>query len=135
MNLFVIADRFGVAAESYDHLSVDLDALHYVNADEPVEIELRFQNDSPSTIQVRAIEFTMTANGVRVGGDDSRLDVEIDPESHQTLNLEGRITDRNVMERAEEPDGNSWLILGRMLIQVDGDLEPTWISIGFRTES
>lgn len=135
VNLYVVADRFGAATESYDQLVIDIESFTYLGPDQPVEFDLIYQNGSDSEISVTAVEFSLSANGVSVGGDDARFELRLPPESDESLELTGRLIDRNVMERAEEPDGNTWLVTGRTLVQVNGDLEPIWINFGFRAES
>lgn len=135
VNLYVLSDRFGEAAQSYDELRFAMASFSYYGVEEPVEFGLTYHNNSGSEIQVMAIEFSLTANGVSVGGNDQRFELQLDPESEETTLFPGRIIDRNAMERAEDPDGISWVIIGRSLVQVNGDLEPVWLDFGFRAET
>jgi hypothetical protein len=132
VNAVGTSQRFGQATESFDQLAFELEQFEYVAADEVVTYGVRVINPVSREIEIVAFTFTMSANGHSVGGGQSRPMERLAGSSDVVFPQRGVVNDVRYMQRLDQSEPIDWLVFGRVLVNVDDRLDPTWINFSFR---
>jgi hypothetical protein len=134
-SLFVAADRFGTATDAFDGVEIDFVDFRYERGQPAVDFSLDVANPSQNTIRVVAIEYSFVVNGVQAGGGDLRPGEQVEAEGIFRFGLQGRVADRTYVDGLEPDEPLEWLVLARMLVNVDERLDSTWFPFSFRAET
>ncbi len=133
--LSVAASRFGNATETFDAIQFDLESFDYQRGDDTVEFSIRVTNPAMNDVLVTYVEYSFVINGVLSGGGDERPGIIIPPGESALLQLQGRITDMNYVNRIDPDETISWLVNARIQISVDERMDAVFIPFFFRTET
>jgi hypothetical protein len=126
VNLIASSSRFTTAYEVYDQLGLELEQFDYTDPDTPVATTLRVTNPSGQTIDVIAIELRLNAGVHRVGGGETRPEMEFRPQQSETFAIALNISDSRYVEQLGDGDID-WRVTGRIHVQLDDSIDPIWI--------
>jgi hypothetical protein len=134
--LYVAANRFGDATETFDGIEFELGEFQYARQTDDVEFKMVVSNGGANELRVEGLEYSYVVSGVLAGGgDDLQADIAIGPSESKSLELDGRITDSRYVDQLPQDEPIDWLVRGRILVSVDERLDSTWIVFAFRTET
>ena len=134
-SLGVASFRFGDAAETFDGIEFDLADFSYTRQTTDVDFTIDVSNNGANDLKIVAVDYSFVVNGVLSGGGDARPGAVVPRSDVAPVGLQGRINDRSYVDGLDPSEPISWLVRGRMLIEVDDRVDAVWIGFAFRTET
>ncbi len=133
INLFSATARFIEVNQIYDTIDISLADFEYSGPRDDVIITLSVTNPADEAIEIISADLRFSANSHFVGGGGTRPNLTVPAGATEEIVIDANIDDVEYMLQLDQEDEIRWLVLARMRISLDDDLEPIWIEFAFRT--